>query len=53
MTKDNEFVQKNYESFRNNVKEMIKVNSLRKNVPMVKQALTRAEKVGERTYCGR
>lgn len=53
MTKDSEFVQKNYDSFRNNLKEMIKVNSLRKNVPLVKQALTRAEKVGERIYRGK
>ena len=42
MNKDSEYVQKNYEVFRNNVKEMIKVNTLRKHVPMIKQALVRA-----------
>lgn len=46
-------MQKNYEGFRNNVKEMIKVNSLRKKVPMIKRVITRAEKIGERSYLGR
>jgi hypothetical protein len=53
MTKDSGFVQKNYENFRTNVKEMIKVNSLRKNVPTIKRALAKAERVGERSYCGK
>lgn len=53
MTKDSEFVQKNYDTFRNNLKEMIKVNTLRKSVPLVKQALSRAEKVGKRSYRGK
>lgn len=53
MTKDSEFIQKNYDSFRNNLKEMIKVNSLRKSVPLIKQALNKVEKVGERTYRGK
>ncbi len=41
MNKDGEYVQKNYEIFRNNVKDMIKVNRLRKHVPMIKKALVR------------
>lgn len=35
------------------MKEMIKSNSLRKKVPMIKRVVTRAEKIGERSYLGR
>jgi len=41
MVKDNEFTQKNYDLFRNNLKEMIKINPLRKKVSAIKKVLTK------------
>ena len=32
---------------------MIKVNSLRKKVPMIKHCLNKIEAIGEKTYCGK
>lgn len=46
MVKDSELTQKNYDVFRNNVKEMIKINSLRKKVPLIKRALGKIDRIG-------
>jgi hypothetical protein len=51
MVKDNEFTQKNYDVFRNNLKEMIKINPLRKKVPLIKRALIKIDRIGEKTDC--
>lgn len=53
MVRDNEFTQKNHEAFRHNLKEMIKVNSLRKKVPIIKHVLSKVARIGEKTYRGK
>ena len=50
---DSEFIQKNYDCFRQNLKDMIKVNSLRKKVPMIKTTLEKVRKIGEKKYKGK
>jgi hypothetical protein len=46
MVKDAEFTQKNYDAFRKNLKEMIKINPLRKKVPLIKRALGKVDRIG-------
>lgn len=48
MVKDGEFTQKNYDVFRKNLKEMIKINPLRKKVPLIKRTLVKIDKIGEK-----
>ena len=50
---DSEFTQKNYDGFRYNLKEMIKVNSLRKKVPTIKIVMEKVKKIGEKKYKGK
>jgi hypothetical protein len=50
---DTEYPQNNYSGFRKSLKDMIKVNSLRKKVPVIKTALEKVRKIGEKKYKGK
>jgi len=49
---DSEFTQKNYDNFRITLKDMIKVNSLRKKVPLIKKTLEKVRIIGDKKYQG-
>ena len=49
---DSSYTQNNYDGFRRSLKEMIKVNSLRKKVPVIKTALKKVRNLGEKKYRG-
>ena len=46
---DASFVQQNYEQFRKTIKEMVKVRVLRTQVPTIKHAINKTEKIGKKT----
>ena len=39
---DGEYIQRNYDNFRNTIKEMVKLQALRGHVPTIKNAMNKA-----------
>lgn len=50
--KDDLYVQKNYDIFRKDISQLIKVGSLRKKVPIIKKAIHKVETIGSKKYSG-